>query len=57
MKTFFLLWGAAFMIITALLYGLQAVMIDWPLWCKTLLLSGLMMVIMQRIVTPVVKKL
>lgn len=56
MKPFLLTWFAAFVIITALLYALQAFMIGWPLWGKTLVLSGIMVWTMQKFITPIIKR-
>lgn len=57
MAQFFISWGAAFTIIVTLLYALAPVLHDWPVWLRALVLSGVMVLIMQRLVAPAIKRL
>jgi antibiotic biosynthesis monooxygenase (ABM) superfamily enzyme len=54
---FLLNWIGAFVTITTLLYAMQPMMVEWPIWLRALTLSGLMVLLMQTFVMPSIAKL
>lgn len=57
LKTFLATWLGAFLLITALLYALGPMMAEWPVWLRALVLSGLMVLAMQSLMSPVISML
>lgn len=56
MRVFLMTWLAAFMVVTPLLYAMQPLTSDWPLWAKAMVISGLMVLAMQRGIMPMILK-
>lgn len=50
-------WVTAYLLITAILYGLNQWLLHYPLYLRTLLLSGLMVFAMQYAAFPALQKL
>lgn len=56
MKQFLVTWLAAFAVVTPLLYTMQSLVVDWPIWTKALAISGVMVLAMQRAIMPIINK-
>ena len=50
------IWGIVYLLITALIYVLQAWLASQPIYVRTLLLSGIMVFGLQYLVFPILNK-
>ena len=50
-------WGVIYVLITALIYVLNQWLITYPLYLRTLVLSGIMVFGMQYMISPFLSKL
>lgn len=50
-------WSVAYLLITVILYSLNQWLMDYPLYLRTLVLSGLMVFTMQYAAFPALQKL
>ncbi|MEM7775581.1 MAG: hypothetical protein AAF732_08220 [Pseudomonadota bacterium] len=57
MRAFLMNWFGAFAVVTPLLYAMQPLLADWPIWAKAFVLSGLMVLAMQRAILPLIGRL
>jgi|GEM_PF-2832247 len=57
LKNVVTLWGIVYLIITLLFYGLSQWLAPFPIYMRTLVLSGLMVFILQYLVLPGLQKL
>ena len=50
-------WGIIYFLITTLIYTLHQWLGDYPLFLQTLILSGIMVFMMQYMISPLLEKL
>lgn len=57
LKNTLLTWGIAYLLITGLLYALNSWLAPYPIYLKTLVLSGLMVFAMNYFIFPGLKRI
>lgn len=50
-------WGVIYVLITALIYALNQWLVTYPIYLRTLALSGVMVFVMQYMISPFLEKL
>ncbi|MEM8754200.1 MAG: hypothetical protein AAGF90_14585 [Pseudomonadota bacterium] len=56
MARFLLTWIAAFALVTAIFAGLDPILSSSPVWLRSLVVSGLMVLAMQRLIGPAIAR-
>ena len=56
-KQVLITWGIVYVLITALIYLLNQLLIDQPIYFRTLVLSGIMVFALQYLIFPAINKL